>query len=211
MKYFKAIFCLLLTFSLFLPLNKANLGSEHNVWGWAWIETIGWVNFNCNSKIKWDGNEDFLKVCNGGANKGRLCNPGHPQAVSCGVYNCVPACDVINYGVNIDSETGILSGFAWSENIGWITFDRSVAGPPPQDPYLNENFLAKVEPRISGGTITYEFSGWARAIAGCDCVDQAGNSCSWTSTTLPSGARCSSSGPCQNCGGWDGWISLRRP
>jgi hypothetical protein len=212
MKYYKrVIFPLFLIIFLLLPLSRANLGNEHNVWGWAWVETIGWVNFNCNSKIKIGASEEVLKVCNGGTDKGKLCNSTFPGASTCPGASCVPACNVVNYGVHIDPETGVLSGFAWSENIGWITFDRSIAGPPPQNPYLNETFLAKVEPKISGNTVTYEFSGWARAISGCDCVDQAGNPCDWTASSLPSGAHCSSSNPCQNCGGWDGWISLRRP
>src|SRR3989344_6468663 len=29
------------------------------------------------------------------------------------------------YGVHIDTATGDFSGNAWSENIGWISFDRS--------------------------------------------------------------------------------------
>jgi hypothetical protein len=210
-KFFVAIFL----FLLLLPLSRANLGSEHNVWGWAWVETIGWVNFNCNSKIKIGASEEVIKVCKGGPDKGKICNSGFSEASSCPscafVPCCVPACDLVNYGVHINPETGVLSGFAWSENIGWITFDRSIAGPPPQNPYLNETFLAKVEPKISGTQVSYEFSGWARAISGCDCVDGAGNPCDWTASSLPSGAHCSSSNSCQTCGGWDGWISLRRP
>ena len=38
-----------------------------------------------------------------------------------------------NYGVNIDSGNGKLSGHAWSENIGWISFNESDTGAPPFD------------------------------------------------------------------------------
>jgi len=38
----------------------------------------------------------------------------------------------VNYGVNIDPASGDFSGYAWSENIGWIKFDP--AGPYPNPP-----------------------------------------------------------------------------
>lgn len=69
-----------------------------------------------------------------------------------------------NYGVNINSS-GNFSGYAWSENIGWISF--APAGPYPSTP----NYSAKVN------TGTGEVSGWARVLS--------------------------------YGGGWDGWIKMR--
>ncbi|MDD5144637.1 MAG: PKD domain-containing protein [Candidatus Pacebacteria bacterium] len=69
-----------------------------------------------------------------------------------------------NYGVNINSD-GTFSGYAWSENIGWIDF--APAGPYPSSP----NYSAKAN--LESG----QLSGWARALA--------------------------------YGGGWDGWIKLR--
>jgi hypothetical protein len=131
-------------------------GSEHNVSGWAWAENIGWISFNCNSLV--DTNNDGivdqpLKVCDDGSNKNKLCNPGNPERVDCLGANCRDACEVVNYGVNIDSS-GNLSGYAWSENIGWIDFNPP--GPYPTNP----NYSAKVDLN------TKELSGWARALAG---------------------------------------------
>src|SRR3989344_5086538 len=40
------------------------------------------------------------------------------------------------YGVDVNTITGDFSGNAWSENIGWISFDRSKTNEPPQDPYV---------------------------------------------------------------------------
>jgi hypothetical protein len=68
-----------------------------------------------------------------------------------------------NYGVEITSGTGFLDGYAWSEHIGWIQF-ADISGCP------NGTCAASVD------FDTNEFSGWARALA--------------------------------NGNGWDGWISL---
>jgi len=38
-----------------------------------------------------------------------------------------------NYGVNIDANNGKLSGYAWSSNIGWISFNESDTGVPPSN------------------------------------------------------------------------------
>jgi len=33
----------------FFAVKEAKAGPEHNVWGWAWSENIGWISFNCNN------------------------------------------------------------------------------------------------------------------------------------------------------------------
>ena len=114
---------------------------DHNVWGWAWSETIGWLSFSCRN-----------------------------QGTSG------------DYGVDIDENTYVLSGYAWSENIGWVSFNRTDTGTPPSSP----NYGTHLAQADEYGRLT----GWARALAACDSVP------------------CSSSGPCTNCGGWDGWIRL---
>jgi hypothetical protein len=70
-----------------------------------------------------------------------------------------------NYGVNID-DSGNFSGYAWSENIGWISFNPSeLAGCPSGTCQAQVNLL------------NGDVSGWARALS--------------------------------YGGGWDGWIRLR--
>ena len=73
----------------------------------------------------------------------------------------------------IIDEDGNLTGYAWSEHIGWIKFGGLSAFP-------NSTYGANA--KITGNTI----SGWARAIAG---VAPTGNTV-------------------DNRGGWDGWIAL---
>jgi hypothetical protein len=144
---------------------KASPGSEHNVWGWAYSKNIGWVSFNCYN----DYNND-------GVLESHCSDAGYPS----------------NYGVNIDSSTGILSGYAWSRGtdvdvggIGWIKFDP--VGPYPAAP----NYSACLDiPGISGescdGVGDWTISGWARAYRAIE----------------PEG---------QTLGGWEGWIKLRGP
>lgn len=129
---------LIILFSGFLVVNEAKAGAEHNVWGWAWAENIGWTSFNstnCDSDS--DGITDQSNYSQ--------CSTGN---------------SITNYGVNVDSATGLFSGYAWSDNIGWISFNRSETGAPPSDdPCLDGSCTAKLDPS------TYEVSGWARAMA----------------------------------------------
>lgn len=148
-------FILAFVFS-FLPFEKAMAGASDNVSGWAWSENIGWISFNssnCDSDD--DGSSDDVNFSN--------CPVGQPVA---------------DYGVSVDlAGTGDFSGYAWSENIGWISFEpASVVGCPSGSCQANLN-------------ASNEVTGWARACS----VFQSG--CS--------GALAS------NLGGWDGWIHLQ--
>ena len=81
------------------------------------------------------------------------------------------------YAVSIDETTGNLTGYAWSENVGWIKFDP--AGPYPGVPNYSARF------NFTDGKIR----GWARACAGAAQSD-----CSGATNS--------------NSGFWDGWIRL---
>ena len=108
-----------------------------------------------------------------------------------GVTNQFPDPDpAIDYRVVLNEATGFLSGYAWSENIGWIKFNP--AGPYPSAP----NYSACVNlPGTSGEVCQADLAdnqmgGWARvcsAAANPDCTGGAN----------------------PNSGGWDGWIKLR--
>lgn len=68
-------------------------------------------------------------------------------------FNSTDIASSVDYGVNVDSA-GHISGNAWSEHMGWISFDITggCPGTAPCAPTIN---LA-----------TGLFSGWARALAG---------------------------------------------
>ncbi|MCK5490638.1 MAG: SBBP repeat-containing protein [Candidatus Pacebacteria bacterium] len=121
---------------------------SHNVTGFAWSENIGWISFNSNNcDLDGDG----------------LNNDGVIGCLNDGSSN-------ISYGVSLDlnlvSPTfNELSGYAWSENIGWISFEPlDVAGCPSG---------GNCQPRLVGT----EFYGWAKVLS-------------------------------SNGDGWDGWINL---
>jgi len=161
---FLIIFLIIFGFLIFnfRKTEKVEAGSGDNVYGWAWSENIGWISFN---RINCDANNDGL-------------SDGIPAGCP------VAGTSIPNYGVNIDSVTGNFSGYAWSENIGWIRFNPP--GPYPNCPVTtcpdgSPNYPARLN------LTTRKITGWARACAGTvngDC-----NSATRTD-------------------GWDGWILL---
>jgi len=101
----------LITFliSSFFVFGKVEAGAEHNVSGWAWSENVGWISFNStNCDVDGDGVYE-------GSNEGGGATPAPTDCPSSGTVN--------SYGVKIDPSTGGFSGYAWSENIGWINDD----------------------------------------------------------------------------------------
>jgi hypothetical protein len=103
--------------------------------------------------------------------------------------------DVPTYGV-IMSPAGELTGYAWSDNIGWVEFRPSFTGPSGG----GDNYGAK---KTAGNKIT----GWARACAGTVSQLLAGGAADLSSPgfcTVPSGA----SDMVSRTDGWDGWIKF---
>ncbi|MDX1535770.1 MAG: hypothetical protein R3346_03355, partial [Candidatus Spechtbacterales bacterium] len=159
-------------------LYTATSSVDNNVSGWAWSSTVGWVSF---SSINCDGDNNGItdNIYYSGCTPGQLVSP---------------------YGVDIDYVTLTLSGWAWSSNFGWISFDRSVTGPPPPgtyDPTVDDAF-GDVGPDCANCIAvadrdTANIYGWGRAISACN-------------NNLWDGASCTGSGAGNNAGGWDGWI-----
>ena len=127
---------------------------------------------------------------------GRVCSCTISSGECAYSYSVPAGCPIIgnaySYGVRIDPLTGVFSGYAWSENIGWISF-----APPPDYatypgtgyPNCTINGTCPVAPNYSAKIdfATGKVTGWARACAGTvngDC-----NSPTRTD-------------------GWDGWILL---
>lgn len=68
----------------------------------------------------------------------------------------------IDYGVDIDEDTGYMSGFAWSENIGWISFN--VADAAGCGGCSGSGCQAKASKTLNGSG-QHEVSGWAKVLA----------------------------------------------
>ena len=136
-----------LAISGFFLTTKVEANSNDNVSGFAWSENIGWISFN---DLNCDVNEN-----------------GTYEGMYEGAPAGCPSSGTVNpYGVNVDLGTGLFSGYAWSEHIGWITFNSGELVGCPDGSCLAQLDIA-----------TNEVSGWARALAYGD--------------------------------GWDGWIKLR--
>jgi len=87
-------------------------GSPGNVSGFAWGENFGWVSLNSNDcDTDKNGFIDTNAMVNG-----------------CGGNNSTTV--AFPYGVNLDTASDELSGYAWTENLGWLYFgpDATLAG-----------------------------------------------------------------------------------
>ncbi|MCK4355044.1 hypothetical protein KAW43_01665 [Candidatus Parcubacteria bacterium] len=138
-------------------ISEAEAGADDNVSGWAWSENVGWLSFN---SINCDSDS------NGITDQGNYSQ--------CSIGETIQP-----YGVDIDKYSGELSGYAWSEQIAWISFNKGELSGCPSGACE-----AKIE---SDDTL----SGWARA-----CLVFA-DGCS--GSLKPNNER----------GSWDGWIKLK--
>jgi hypothetical protein len=99
-------------------------------------------------------------------------------------FNCTgesPAC-ANDYGVNVNDNTGDMTGYAWSSNYGWLQFGN-LSGFPTGAGTIAAN--AKLD------LSTNKVSGWARFCSGA-----------------ASPANCTGTVSNSSNGGWDGWVSL---
>ena len=140
LKMFKLFFTsvLILVISAFFVLvdnsqneiNFVQAGTGDNVAGFAWSYNVGWISFNST-----DCDTDEDGTYEGASENGGAAPSGCPSSGT-----------VDDYGVKIDSATGNFSGYAWSSNVGWISFDRSDTGnPPSDDPGSGAGPIAKVD------------------------------------------------------------------
>lgn len=137
------IYLIAISLSLFIVifLKKGTIPADaratENISGWAWNNQAGWISFNsldCDPDD--DGFADYPP-------DGCPVSPTEP----------IPA-----YGVNIDTA-GNFSGYAWSSNAGWISFNRTDTGNPPAAPFNGGS-----GPIAFYSTSTKQVSGWAKIL-----------------------------------------------
>lgn len=98
------------------PESAPVFASEsHNLSGHAWNDKVGWVSFNCTNHQNICAN-DPARSCTVDANCSAVGG------------SCLLECENSNYGVNI-AANGIVSGYAWNDKVGWISFQESAATP----------------------------------------------------------------------------------
>jgi len=123
-----------------VSVPKVEAGAGQNVSGFVWGENFGWISLNGNDC---DNNGSIYLGTPAGC-------PTNGTAF-------------VDYGVNISpvatTGTGDFSGNAWSEYLGWVSFDRASTGAPPQAPFNGPSgTIAQVD--WNTGNIT----GWTRAL-----------------------------------------------
>ena len=126
-----AVILILVSLSTKPTFRTASADGVGNVFGYAWSDNIGWIKMNSCADQDFNGVEDNC-VLVGGQNWGVTINNGGTMG-----------------------GQGTLSGYAWSDNIGWINFG-GLTGPNGSGPVATMT--------LSGNTGT--FSGWAKAING---------------------------------------------
>ncbi|MFA6042886.1 MAG: hypothetical protein WC786_04320, partial [Patescibacteria group bacterium] len=151
---------------------SANSGG--NLFGWGWSSNFGWLSLNC-------------------------ANEGLPPTVCTNPYGTLVAVPPLDStpsertsgvsGVTFNPYGYPLSGFAWSSNAGWFTFDRSysvsAANPNGNPPGQDYNLLSvSTHPIAKYVPSTQKIHGWGRFL----------NLCSF------------SSGVCQSKDG--GWVRM---
>lgn len=136
---------------------------------------IGWISFN-SADCDADGN-NFIDgpSANG---RGYLCGSNNSS---------IP---VNNYGVNLDINTGYITGYAWSPTEGWIKFGGfSTTGEIPIDSGPN---ATNIKVNDITGSNPHKVYGWARICAYAENPDTCRGNAPLNALT----------------GGIDGWISF---
>lgn len=145
-------------------LTKAILGSQ-----WAWSggassnplnEGVGWIDFNPNSS-------DVRIPIGEGEFLGMAYIPYLDSYLS---LNCIStnSCESVDYKVYSDNN-GVLHGFAWSDNFGWLSFNSG-------------DVSSSISYSVSISSTTGDFMGWAWSEnigwVSFNCVNPEVNSCS---------------------------------
>jgi hypothetical protein len=110
-------FLLLLTLAVLVTISSgivvAGTGSSAGGWAWSGSESVddGVINGN-ESGIGWISMNSL--DCDTDENS-------QIDVAACGSVGS----PIANYGVNIPSVDGVLTGYAWSEHLGWISFNAA--------------------------------------------------------------------------------------
>lgn len=139
--------------STLIVANIVFAGQTQSVRGWGWA---GSEDSTADSVI--NGNEAGFGWLSMNSSDCDTNNDGKIDVSACGVIGS----SVSNYGVNIPASDGSISGYAWSEHYGWISFNEAdLSGCSPA--------LSKAQRK--GNAVT----GGARVIAVRDAIATGNN------------------------------------
>lgn len=132
------ILAVALFFSGIIPLALASTNiSPGNPHHWAWNDNIGWIDFYVTNNVNVYGDRLEGYATSSVGYIALNCN-STPNGNICGSYT---------FKVSNDGN-GNLTGWAWNDAIGWISFDSATPGSP---------YAYQVTINTSNGS----FSGWA--------------------------------------------------
>ncbi|MDD5099072.1 MAG: hypothetical protein PHP35_01905 [Candidatus Colwellbacteria bacterium] len=115
-----------------------------NTSGYAWADALGWIDFSSNVTVWGDGVEGWATIYDTGEEISLDCSTGPDGDCS------------YPYGVTNDG-LGNLSGWAWSDDIGWISFDchnPETGGTSPDYSCVQSLYQVKIDDQGN-------FYGWA--------------------------------------------------
>jgi hypothetical protein len=122
-----AILSLAVVFSLKSGIAATNIAADAPpaYLHWAWSDVAGWIDFYSTATVTVSF-EELQGYARYSAN-GTGAAPWQYISLNCASGPVGSTCAPINYKVS-NSESGILSGWAWSDAVGWISLNCSNAG-----------------------------------------------------------------------------------
>jgi hypothetical protein len=115
------------SYGLNIPATDGNLS------GYAWSENIGWISFNPGDVVGCpSGTCSARRVGNALQGWARIVGIKTELTFgNSGGWQGWVKLSGANYGVSINTVTSALSGYAWSDELGWIDFSRASIAPAP--------------------------------------------------------------------------------
>ncbi len=102
-----------------------------NVTGYAWSENLGWIDFNPSGPYPTGPGYSVQRNSNNLVGWARIVSIVQAGSNSGGWQGWIKM-NGNNYGVTINSSTGQLNGYAWSDELGWVDFSRAKVPPSPK-------------------------------------------------------------------------------
>ncbi len=138
---FKIIFIfliaiLILSFGFFEGFAATNIDSVNR---YAWNDIIGWFDFYSTDTVNVSSTELT----------GYASSSVGEIALNCNSTSAGNICATSNFKIS-NNGNGYLSGWAWNESVGWISFDSATGGASPTSTY-----------QVIVDPTTGDFSGWA--------------------------------------------------
>jgi len=144
-----------LLFSPVAGLSGVSIGNHY-----AWSENIGWLDFAYPG-----GNVSVPRGAGDLNGAAYQLNNGSWLILNCAYANC---CATSNFKVSSD-DNGVLSGWAWSEYFGWLSFSCTTGGPhgeniccsQPSPPSPCSDYGVKVATTTTSNYQAGEWDGYA--------------------------------------------------